>query len=355
MTPNLSSPQLSPYDVRRFSFTLPEETNEAWDRARQHLDSVEKLMQHFTSASGAIGEAAAYHLSTGGKRWRPLFLLAVGEAMNCDATAVRHLAVATELLHNASLVHDDLMDNDAIRRGKDTVWQRFGRETAIGLGDFLITSTYLALSKIRLQGDTTVRLVSLFAQSTQEVIEGQSAEIVASRRSDTNLEDYRRIAMGKSGVLMALPVIGALTLADASQKILSGAQRTMAWLGVAYQIQDDLLDLFGLKNGRPAGVDLREGRMSLPTIFYLMHANQTEREAFEKFIISEGSKDEAELSHWVDRLRCSSAVEKCRVEFNHTVQNAQRYIYELPDPLCSVIARGMDMILTKKIKHIFNR
>jgi geranylgeranyl pyrophosphate synthase len=96
------------------------------------------------------------------------------------------------------------------------------------------------------------------------VIEGQSAEIEASRSLDTDIDAYRSIALRKSGVLMALPVVGALTLAGASPRILSEARQTMEWLGVAYQIQDDLFDLFGLKTGRPAGVDLREGRMSLP-------------------------------------------------------------------------------------------
>jgi octaprenyl-diphosphate synthase len=254
---------LSAVDQPSVSAVETEAVN-TWVTASQHLSDVEILMQQFTAASGIIGEAAAFHLSAGGKRWRPLFLLAVGEAAGCNVAAIKHLAVATELLHNASLVHDDLIDRDTMRRGKETVWRRFGRKTAINLGDYLITSAYMALGHIRSRDDTAVRLVSCFAESTHRVIEGQSAEIEASRSLDTDIDAYRSIALRKSGVLMALPVVGALTLAGASPRILSEARQTMEWLGVAYQIQDDLFDLFGLKTGRPAGVDLREGRMSLP-------------------------------------------------------------------------------------------
>ena len=331
------------------------EAEDAWVTARQHLSDVEILMQQITAASGIIGEAAAYHLSAGGKRWRPLFVLAVGEATGCDAAAIRHLAVATELLHNASLVHDDLIDKDTMRRGKETVWQRFGPETAINLGDFLITSAYTALAQIRSGDDTVVRLVSCFAESTRRVIEGQSAEIEASRSLDTDIDDYRRIACGKSGVLMALPVVGALTLSGASPEILSEARQTMEWLGVAYQIQDDLFDLFGLKTGRPAGVDLREGRMSLPIVFYNLDKGLQDRENFEKFILSNQTKNESEVRLWVVRLRRSAAVEKCRDEFDRTIKKALSHMHELPAPLRRVIAGGKNMILTKKIREIFGR
>jgi geranylgeranyl pyrophosphate synthase len=83
-------------------FAAETEATETWVRARQHLVDVERLMQHITAAPGVIGDAAAYHLSTGGKRWRPLFSLVVGDRMGCHVDALRPLAVATELLHNAS-------------------------------------------------------------------------------------------------------------------------------------------------------------------------------------------------------------------------------------------------------------
>jgi geranylgeranyl pyrophosphate synthase len=312
-------------------------------------------MRRFTTVSGIIGQAATYCLSSGGKRWRPLFLLAVGEVMRCDAFDLRHLAAATEVLHNASLVHDDIHDRDTIRRGKETVWRRYGEETAINLGDFLITSTYLALSKITSHKAIALRLVSYFAESSHKVIAGQSAEIEASRRLDIKLDGYRQIALGKSGVLMALPVVGALMLANTHADILSNARQAMEWLGVAYQIQDDLYDLFGLKDGRPAGVDLREGRMSLPTLLFKMGAQQHDREAFETFIQSYEPHSESELRYWVERLQRSFAVEKCREEFDRTVQTALRHTSELPDPLRSVLECGKDMILTKKIREIFSQ
>jgi geranylgeranyl pyrophosphate synthase len=242
-----------------------------------------------------------------------------------------------------------------MRRGKETVWQRYGPETAINLGDFLITCAYIALCRIRSQSDTVVRIVSYFAESTNRVIEGQSAELEASRRLDTGLEDYRRIALGKSGVLMALPVVSALTLAEASPKILSEARQAMEWLGVAYQIQDDLFDLFGFKTGRRAGIDLREGRMSLPIIFFNEDAGLQDRKEFDTFFLSDHPKNDSEVYQWVDRLRRSSAVGKCGDEFDRAIQGAMSRVRYLPDPLRGVIGCGKDMILTEKIKEIFSR
>jgi octaprenyl-diphosphate synthase len=129
----------------------------------------------------------------------------------------------------------------------------------------------------------------------------------------------------------------------------------MEWLGVAYQIQDDLFDLFGLKTGRPAGVDLREGRMSLPIVFFNMDQGLQDREDFEKFILSNQTKNESEVRHWVVRLRRSSAVGKCRDEFDRTIQKALSHMHELPAHLRRVIAYGKDMILTKKMREILSQ
>ncbi len=307
---------------------------------------VEALLARYTAAPGIIGEAAAYHLSTGGKRWRPLFSLAVGEAFKGDHQSLHRLAVATELLHNASLVHDDLQDRDEIRRGKPTVWHRFGVETAINLGDFFITSTYLTLSHIDSSTAIVPRLVSHFAESTHRVIVGQTEEMAMSRRFSIDLDDYCRITMGKSGVLMALPVVGALMLADASPTIVHRARSAMEWMGVAYQIQDDLDDLFGRKDGREPGGDLREGRISLPVLYYFTDAEDRDRRAFEAYIGTTETPSEPETRYWIDRLRQSSAVDRCRRSFFDMVEKSSRFVNALPEPLRGVIIRGKQMLLS---------
>lgn len=316
-----------------------------WERGRKHLAAVEELMRQYTEAPGVLGSAAAYHISSGGKRWRPLFLLAVGEAMGCASGGMRPLAAAVELLHNASLVHDDLQDHDTLRRGKETVWKRYGDDMAINLGDFLITGTYRALSEIDAPKATVVRLVNHFAQSTHEVIAGQSAELSASRRLDVQAEDYQKIAMAKSGVLMALPVVSALMLADAEIESISKARKAMELLGLAYQIKDDLNDLYGRKDGRQAGVDLREGRMSLPTIHYYAMANQREQKRFREFMLRENEAYRTDIEDWVERMKRSPAVDKCMMDFHGAVQAASRFMGDLPNPLRSTLISGQHMLL----------
>ena len=334
-----------PFHLAAFSEHASKNADQCWQSARLHLSAVENLLRQYSAAPGLIGRAAAYQINSGGKRWRPLFLLAVGGSLNGDVEAMIKLAAATELLHNASLVHDDLQDRDTMRRGRETIWRRFGAETAINLGDFLISSTYLALSQIKAPGEEVSRLVGHFAQATHLVIAGQSMEIDASRRFDIGVEDYRRIAKNKSGVLMALPVVGAMLLTRASADVTGNARQAMEWLGTAYQIRDELDDLFGRKAGRAAGVDLREGRISLPNMLFHQTADSPERQAFEAFIASSEPPAASELDYWVARLRQSSAVSRCWAEFDAALDKAARHINALPQLLASVLEKGRQMLM----------
>ena len=338
-----------PIHLAAFSRYSGKRAEDCWQSARDHLGAIENLLRLYTAAPGLIGRAASYQINTGGKRWRPLFLLAVGESLEGNADAIKKLAAATELLHNASLVHDDLQDQDTMRRGQETVWHRFGAETAINLGDFLITSTYLALSEIDAPGKDIARLVAHFARATHRVIAGQSMEIEASRRFNIGTDDYRRIAKGKSGVLMALPVVGAMLLTRASADATENARQAMEWLGVAYQIKDDLDDLFGRKAGRSAGVDLREGRISLPNLLYHQTAESLDRRAFEAFIGSAEPPAVSELDYWIARLRQSPAVGRCLTEFDTALATAARHINALPELLGSVLEIGRQKLLEQRL------
>ncbi|MDJ0721256.1 MAG: polyprenyl synthetase family protein [Desulfobacterales bacterium] len=340
-----------PIQQADFSSHPPLNADQCWLTAKQRLSAVVILLREYTSAPGLIGRAAAYQIESGGKRWRPLFLLAVGEALNGSPGDFQKMAAATELLHNASLVHDDLQDNDTMRRGKETVWYRFGPETAINLGDFLISSTYLALSQIEAPGDKLARLVSHFAQATHQIIAGQSMEIQASRQFGLTIEDYRDIVRSKSGVLMALPVVGAMMLVQAPREMCEHAREAMVSLGTAYQIKDDLDDLFGLKDGRPAGVDLREGRISLPNLLFHAEAGERDRQAFEAFFESPEPPAAGELRYWVDRLRQSPVIAACWTEFEAAVNRASRHINALPELLGGVLDHGKQILLATTISR----
>ena len=293
---------------------------------------------------GIIGEAANYHLATGGKRYRPMFLLAVSAAVNARPHSALQLAAAVEMLHNASLVHDDLQDRDTFRRGKATVWRRYGDDIAINLGDFFISSTYSALARIAGDGDSLAKLVALFAESTREIIAGQSEEIKLTRQVSIEPDAYYRIARGKSGILMALPVVSALMIAGLDSRTISDARNAMENVGIAYQIQDDLSDVMGTKDGRAAGVDLREGRMSLPIIHFLASADDAARSALEKIIVSKTLPDVVEFEACLEKLRSSGAVGTCQREIDLSIRKADDYIALLPPVIRETIRIGVNLV-----------
>ncbi len=307
--------------------------------------AVSQLIKKYTGGSGSISKAADYHMASGGKMFRPQFVLSIAMALGVKETTALHIAAACELLHNASLVHDDLQDKDEIRRGQQAVWKAFGPETAINLGDFFIAGTFQALAEIDDSPDLRVKLTRLFAETTRQVISGQSEELAGSRNLTLSERDYESNARLKSGMLLALPVTATMTAGGVSSAQVASASTAMQWLGVAYQIQDDLVDLFGLKDGRPAGVDLREGRVNLPVIYYFQSLeNDPLKAAFSSFFKSDMSTT-AEIEFWACRIRGSEAVDRSIAHMNAAVDRAEARIGELRTRLQSIITVGQSKML----------
>lgn len=317
---------------------------DAWHSANGQLEKLTELLEKYCRVPGILGEAARYHLSTGGKRFRPLFLLAVSDSVNTHRQNALHLAAAVEMLHNASLIHDDLQDRDSFRRGKETVWRRYGDEMAVNLGDFFISSTYSALAHIAVDGNRLARLVNLFAESTRQIIAGQSEEIRLTRQVSITPDAYHRIARGKSGILMALPVVSAMMTAGIDSRTIANARRAMENLGIAYQIQDDLSDILGTKNGRAAGVDLKEGRMSLPIILFLAAADDADRSMLENIIVSKTETSSAGLEACLEKIRNSQAIGVCRREIDVTIRKAVNHTALLPPAIRETIRLGLHIV-----------
>jgi geranylgeranyl pyrophosphate synthase len=283
-----------------------------------------------------------------------LFLLAIASASNVNEQVAIQTAAACELLHNASLVHDDLQDKDETRRGRPAVWQRFGPEIAINLGDYFIASAFSLLASIDCHHRLRVGLIDLFAETTRIVIDGQSEELSASGDLGLTIKDYERIARRKSGMLLALPVSSALTIADIGSPYVKHASSAMQWMGIAYQIQDDLVDLFGLKDGRPAGVDLRERRVNLPVIYFSQAIkDDSSLDAFSSFFKSKVSSS-GESEYWIDRIKDSKAIDQCIGHINVAVARASHHLENLTEELRSIIRAGQYKMMkhTETIMHL---
>ncbi len=209
------------------------------DHARTRLDRVERLMLELVlQGTGAAGAAAAQHLSAGGARVRARLALHAGRALGRPDPESISVAAACELLHNASLVHDDMQDRDEQRRGQVAVWRRYGDAVAICVGDLLLSAAYGALGAV---GTNAAGLSVRMHRRISEVIHGQCADLALQGGVKTTLENYERVASAKSSPLLVLPLEMALTLAGREDAVASAAAAGSLF-AIGYQIADDLED-----------------------------------------------------------------------------------------------------------------
>lgn len=212
----------------------------------QHIGDVDALMKE-TAGHGAISahkvlpSAAQYHLDSGGQKIRARICLYTGIALGIAKESLIVLAAAVELLHNASLIHDDIQDHDDLRRGLPTVWNKYGINEAICAGDLLLSSAYGVLGRIE-NSRKLSDLICLMHASTARAIKGQSIDIAFKMQSANVIEDYIKLAIEKSGALLALPLELVLCYANLEKHILHAKEGAESF-AIAYQISDDLEDV----------------------------------------------------------------------------------------------------------------
>ena len=185
--------------------------------------------------------AAMYHLQTGGQRIRARLALHASNSLDLARDDAFSLASTAELLHNASLIHDDLQDRDRSRRGCDTAWVVYGDEIAICAGDLLLSAAYCALAGISCKSRLP-HMMKLTHARVMHAVRGQCADLSVSKTQSFSVEDYKKIAVAKSGALLGLPIELALMAAGRTDA-LAVARKAADSFAIGYQIHDDLLDV----------------------------------------------------------------------------------------------------------------
>jgi geranylgeranyl diphosphate synthase type I len=243
--------------------------------ARAHLVSIEEALRSASGGDGVLFEAARYHLGTGGKRIRAILpaliaknLGATGEALD-EALA---LGVALELIHNGTLVHDDLQDGDVARRGQPTVWARFGMQQAVNVGTAMLL---LGLAKV-LSTRAAQGIIADVNIAILHIVEGQALEFELQASDDPTVARWERMAAGKTGALFGACFIGGVAAVGGSDRARDAAWAFGVELGVFFQLQDDLLDLIGDKGRDAIATDLAEGKISWPVAWCCEHGAATE-------------------------------------------------------------------------------
>jgi heptaprenyl diphosphate synthase len=295
------------------------------DRLRARLADVETaLAGHVRSEAGFVTEAASHLLAAGGKRVRPLLVLLAAECGSTpESPEVETAACVVELTHLASLYHDDVMDEAALRRGADSANARWDNHVAILTGDWLFSKSSeltadLGPDAVRIQAHTFTRLV-----------EGQILETVEP--AGDPLEHHLRVVAGKTGSLIATSALYGARFGGATPEVEEALAAYGEIVGMAFQISDDILDIASEseESGKTPGTDLREGVPTLPVLL-VRRADRAEDARLVELLDGDLSSDE-DLAEALVLLRAHPAMAEARSYVIQRAQEAKDLLKVLPE------------------------
>ncbi len=262
-------------------------------------------------------EMIRYQLASCGKRVRPALVLIASKDMGGDLEAGLPFAATVELIHNASLVHDDIQDKDTTRRGRPAAWVTFSTEQAINLGDLLFVLGFEAMSRMPVPERVKLEIIGLTIRAIGELVDGQVYEFILKERDRVGMDEYYRLVDGKTGSLFKLACVGGAALAAAGPDASRDMKTVGEHLGVMFQIRDDLLDVIGHKEGWPAGSDIEEGKISFLAVRYMEVASEADRaRLLEVLRMPRSATTRKDVEDVIDRYRRTGCLEAALDTYN---------------------------------------
>ncbi len=323
--------------------------NTVLQQMRPDLQRVEdRLLAETALEFPLVGDILRALIVSGGKRLRPLLLLLAAKPFRYDLERLIPAAAGIELLHTASLIHDDSIDGASRRRGQPTLNALFDPSIVIMVGDYMFArSAMLAASTMN------PRVLAVFARCLGNICDGQLRELFASRRTDLSLDDYQRRIYGKTASLFAGSAeIGAI-LAEAPEEQIEALREFGSAMGMAFQIVDDVLDFRGSEDelGKPPGQDLRQGTVTLPTMLFLTDGKATREEReFVEDVIRHGPVDDTALSTAIQLICKSGVLEEALAVAKSYVEEAKGLLAEIPPTEGrAMLAALADHALTRRV------
>jgi len=289
---------------------------------------------------------AALHLvRAGGKRLRPAIVVAVTEALGEVAEKALPFAAAVELVHNFTLIHDDIMDRDEFRRGVPTVHKLWGEAMAITAGDLLFAKAFEVLSDAETKGiphNRITRALRILAHASAVIAEGQALDMMFEQLEDVDIDDYFQMIYKKTGALFeASAVLGGLVATD-DESVLSSLSLYGRNLGIAFQIRDDILGVAGKEEelGKPVYSDIREGKKTLVIIYALSQLEGPEKEKLMS-ILGNRQASRKELEEAANLIRKSGAIDYAEKIAREYADRAISALDVLPDSEAKKILRDL--------------
>ena len=288
------------------------------------LKKVERSLEEIADAEfSLLAELLAYTLKDGGKRIRPALTLLSGKFYVYDAALLVPMAAAIELLHTATLVHDDIVDNSPVRRGKPTVSRAWGENRALLLGDYLFAKAGSLVA-----GTENLRVIKLFSQTLMTISGGELKQTGVTFALARARDYYFAWVSAKTARLFSTATESGAILSQAPEEAIEAMRDYGHNLGMGFQIVDDVLDFVGEEDelGKPVGSDLREGTMTLPSILF---AESYPEDNLIKSVVE--NKDMGSVALAVEKIRSSSVIDECLALASEFCSRASRAVEKLPD------------------------
>lgn len=252
--------------------------------AESDMQAVNKLIQQQVDSDVAlINQLGFYIVNSGGKRLRPLLTVLAARALGIESQQHHTLAAIIEFIHTATLLHDDVVDESTMRRGRETANALFGNQASVLVGDFLYTRSFQMMVELQ-----SMRVMEILSDSTNRIAQGEVQQLMNCNDPDTTEASYFDVIYGKTARLFEAATQLAAVITGQSDEIEQAMQAYGRHLGTAFQLADDILDYESDSDamGKNAGDDLAEGKPTLPLLYAMWHAGDEDaaliREAIEE-------------------------------------------------------------------------
>jgi octaprenyl-diphosphate synthase len=319
------------------------ELNQIYAPIAQDLIKIEETIKTVSKVDFPwLAQLLDHSLGVGGKRIRPALTLLSGHFYNYRLEYLVHMATAIELMHTATLVHDDAIDKSPTRRGRSTIYKDWGIEAAVLLGDYLFAKAGVEVSET-----LNIRAIRLFSQTLMSISRGELNQAKNSFNLNQTREDYLQRIYGKTASLFCLSTEAGGILSDAPESAIQILKQYGHNLGLAFQIVDDILDFVGTEKelGKPAGSDLTQGTLTLPAM--LLNERYPKDNPILRLFLDPDKKENIQQA--IEQVRNSDIVDECYRAAKEYCDNACRHLNELPaTPDAESLRNLADFVVTRR-------
>ncbi len=301
------------------------ELNQIYSPINEDLSKVEDALREVARVDFQwLAQLLSHSLGIGGKRIRPALTLLSGKFYNYHLEYLLHMATAIELMHTATLVHDDAIDKSETRRGRPTIYKLWGTDPAVLLGDYLF-----AKSSVEVSDTLNVRAIKLLSQTLMIISQGELNQAINAFNINQKREDYFQRIFGKTASLFCLSTESGSVLSQAPEISIQHLRIYGHNLGLAFQIVDDILDFVGTEEelGKPAGSDLMQGTLTLPAL--MLNERYPQDNPVKQFFQNRNKPENIQTA--IEQIRSSSIINDCYQVAKDFSDKACRQIQALPD------------------------